>query len=304
MKELEIIKLYYYLCECYNTDLCWYCQRFSANISPSNEKITDEELLCIYFYCRIHEKKHSKKEIHDFATRYMKSWFPTLPNYANFNTRLNRLDACLLGLVPILLQFIENDDIVKNIEEDILLIDAFPIMLCSGKRKGKVAPEIADKTYNSTKNVYYYGVKMHTLAKKVTHKLPIIDFISITKASENDLMAFRPILNKLWNKSIFADKAYSDKPLNEELMQQQNSYIYTPVKLIKGELESTRQFKKAADDLFSTAVSTVRQPIESLFNWINELTGLQNASKIRATNGLYVHIFGAIASVLFKISGF
>ena len=69
-------------------------------------------------------------------------------------------------------------------------------------------------------------------------------------------------------------------------MNNQNSYIYTPVKLVKGESKETRQSKKAADDLFSSAVSSVRQPIESLFNWINVHTGLQNASKVRVTKGL------------------
>lgn len=304
MKSLELIKLYYYLCECYTTKLCWFSQRFSPNTSPSNQKITDQEILCIYFYCRIHENRHSKKSIHDFANRYMKSWFPNLPNYANFNVRLNQLHASILGILPILLQFIEDKFVIPNIQEDIVLIDAFPIMLCSGKRNGKVATEIADKTFCASKNVWYYGVKMHTVAKRVTKKLPLLDFISITKASENDLTAVRPILNQLVDKSIFADKAYSDIPLNIQLMKEQNTYIYTPVKLVKGESEQTRQFKKAADDLFSTAVSTVRQPIEALFNWINEVTDLQNASKIRATNGLFVHIFGAIAVCLLKIMSF
>jgi len=304
MKALELIKLYLYLCECYSTELCWYFQRFSPNTSPNNQKITDEEVLCIYFYCRIHENRHSKKDIYDFANRYMQSWFPNLPNYANFNVRLNQLQAIILGILPILLEFIEKQHIVKNIQEDILLIDAFPIMLCSGKRNGKVATEIADKTYCASKNAWYYGVKMHTVAKRVTKKLPLIDFISITKASENDLIAVKPILHKLVNKSIFADKAYSDIALNIQLMKEQNTYIYTPIKLVKGESDQRRQFKKAADDLFSTAVSTVRQPIEALFNWINELTGLQNAAKIRATNGLLVHIFGAIAVCLFKIMNF
>ena len=207
MKALELIKLYLYLCECYSTELCWYFQRFSPNTSPNHQKITDEEVLCIYFYCRIHENRHSKKDIHDFANRYMQSWFPNLPNYANFNVRLNQLQAIILGILPILLEFIEKQHIVKNIQEDILLIDAFPIMLCSGKRNGKVATEIADKTYCASKNAWYYGVKMHTVAKRVTKKLPLIDFISITKASENDLIAVKPILHKLVNKSIFADKA-------------------------------------------------------------------------------------------------
>jgi hypothetical protein len=91
MRELELIRLYYYLCECYDNELCWHCQRFSLNSSPNNEKITNAELLTIYFYCRRYENRHKKSEIYDYASRYMKSYFPQLPNYANFNTRINAL---------------------------------------------------------------------------------------------------------------------------------------------------------------------------------------------------------------------
>ncbi|MEY4926166.1 MAG: hypothetical protein RI894_602, partial [Bacteroidota bacterium] len=281
MKELALIQLYYYLCERYDAELFSYCQRFSNNATPTNEKITNEELLCIYFYCRRYEQRHKKKEIYDFANRFMKSWFPNLPTYANFNSRINQLHSAILGLIPMMLQHIENEALVAGIQPDIALVDAFPIMLCSGKRRAKVARELSTKTYCATKGVYYYGVKMHTVATKVDKKIPLIEFIGITPASDNDLAALRPILPKLHGKSIFADKAYADIPLNEQLMKTQNTYIYTPVKLIKGEAVEMRQIKKAADDLFSTAVSAVRQPIESLFNWINELTGLQNASKVR-----------------------
>ena len=99
MKELELISLYYYFCECYDKELRWYNQRFSHNCSPSNEKLTDEELLTLYFYCRRYENKHLKSEIWDFANRFMRSWFPSLPAYANFNNRLNRLSDALLALV-------------------------------------------------------------------------------------------------------------------------------------------------------------------------------------------------------------
>ena len=42
MNEIKLIALYYYICECYNTELCWHCQRFSNNSQPD---FTDEELL-------------------------------------------------------------------------------------------------------------------------------------------------------------------------------------------------------------------------------------------------------------------
>ena len=178
------------------------------------------------------------------------------------------------------------------------LVDAFPILLCSGKRKGKVAPELSDKSFCATKGIYYFGVKLHAVAFPMPKTLPFPELIGMTPASENDLTAIRPILPQLAGKAIFADKAYVDHSLNEQLMKDQNTYIYTPVKRVKGETEAVRQFKKAADDLFSTAVSVVRQPIESLFNWINEKTKLQNASNVRSSQGLIIHVFGAIAAAL------
>ena len=297
MRELELIRLYYNLCECYDNELRWYCQRFSPNSSPSNEKITDTELLTIYFYCRRYENKHKKSEIYDYACRYMKSYFPQLPNYANFNTRINALNHIMIALMPIMLQYIEDQNIVKNFSQEISLVDAFPIMLCSGNRSAKVARELSDKSFCATKNRYYYGVKMHMVARRVPNSIPFMDFVSITPASENDMVAFKPIMPKLAGKAIFADKAYSDIGFNERISKQQDTYIYTPVKLVKGQTLNQRQFKKAADDLFSTAVSRVRQPIESLFNWINEKTDLQNAAKVRATNGLMVHILRAFTKL-------
>jgi hypothetical protein len=51
----------------------------------------------------------------------------------------------------------------------------------------------------------------------------------------------------------------------------------------------------AADDLYSHADSSVRQPIEYFFNWLIENTDIQRASKVRSTKGLLVHVFGKLA---------
>jgi hypothetical protein len=298
MKELELIRLYCYLCDCNDNVLCIYHQRFSRNSAPSNEKLTDVELLTIYFYCRRFENKHIKTEIYDYANRYLRSWFPDLPAYANFNTRLNNL----ANSIPYLINLILSDlQVAENqfVEKSISLIDSMPIMLCSGKRKGKVAPELSEKSFCSTKGIYYFGVKLHAVAFCRKGKLPFPEYLLITSAAENDLEAIRPVLPQLANRFVFADKAYSNKELHADLLKNSQTTIYTPVKLIKGESETTRQFKKAADDLFSRAVSTVRQPIESWFNWLIEKTGIQAASKVRATKGLILHVFGAIAAALF-----
>jgi hypothetical protein len=54
-----------------------------------------------------------------------------------------------------------------------------------------------------------------------------------------------------------------------------------------------------ADQWLSRAVRQVRQPIESLFNWINEKTGIQKASKVRSSSGLLVPVFGRWAAAMF-----
>jgi hypothetical protein len=50
---------------------------------------------------------------------------------------MNQLAAAILALIPIMLQHIENQELVKNIPHEIALVDAFPIMLCSGKRSAR-----------------------------------------------------------------------------------------------------------------------------------------------------------------------
>ena len=172
------------------------------------------------------------------------------------------------------------------------------IITCSGKRAGKVAPQLTDKGYCSTKKLHYYGAKLHSIAFHRPGTLPLPEFFSLTKASEHDLNAVREILPHLANRALVGDKAYSNEELNEALQQQAGSYIYTPVKLVKGETQAIRQFKHAADKLFSTAVSRIRQPIESLFNWIIEKTDIQRASKVRSRQGLIVHVFGKIAAAI------
>ncbi len=65
--------------------------------------------------------------------------------------------------------------------------------------------------------------------------------------------------------------------------------------------DEIKQFNKAVDDLFLTAVSRVRQPIEALFNWLIEKTDIQRASKVRSTKGLLVHIFGKLSAAFIQL---
>jgi len=291
MDYIKLIALYSYIYECYNRELRWHCERFSNNSSP---EFTDEEVLTIYIFVMTEEEKFKVKSIYDFTRKHLHSWFPKLPSYQTFNDRLNRLAS----VFPLLAARLLRDVDTTGAQFGISLLDSMPIITCSGKRAGKVAPEITDKGYCSTKKLHYFGAKLHGIAFRRAGTLPLPEFFSMTKASEHDLSAVREILPQLYRRAVFGDKAYSDKGLEDVLQKENDVCIYTPVKLIKGETEAIRHFKKAADKLYSTAVSRIRQPIESLFNWLNEKTEIQRASKVRSNKGLIVHVFGRIAAAI------
>lgn len=171
-----------------------------------------------------------------------------------------------------------------------------PIITCSGKRTPKVALEITDKSFCSTKNLYYHGLKLHALAFWRPNGLPHPESFVITPASENDLNVFKQNWSDIENRTFWGDKIYYDNPFFEKLAKEKNSIMYTPVKAIKGTPTNIKQRDRAANDLFSKAVSKIRQPIESFFNWLIQKTDIQRASKVRSTKGLIVHVFGRIAA--------
>ena len=185
----------------------------------------------------------------------------------------------------------------QNNENILGLTDSMPIIMAQRGRRfhAKVAPEIATKNgYCATKKLHYYGVKLHAIASRQKGTLPIPVCLGLTDAGTHDRKAFEQILPALPSNMIecYADKAYQIEA--NSVLIQHHITLLTPVKKQKGQT-----FLDAADQWLSTAISQVRQPIESLFNWINEKTGIQIASKVRSYQGLMVHVFGKLAAALF-----
>lgn len=291
MQQLKLIALYYYICEVYDRELRWHCQRFSPN--STEPTFSDAELLTCYLFSMIEEQKYQIKAIWTYIDKYWGDWFPQLPSYQAFNSRLNRLS----GVFPLLLEHILRDIPQREtIRKDISLVDSFPIMLCSHKRSAKVARALSDKGYCATKNQHYYGLKLHMIGFLQPGGLPFPEYIQVSPASWHDLQAVRNILDQLPNRVIVGDKIYSDKELKTRLRKDNDSDILTPVKLVRGQSDWERAFNRAADGLFSTAVSRIRQSIESIFNWLIEKVDLQNASKVRSLKGLIVHLFGRLSA--------
>lgn len=280
-----------YICDLYDIELKYYCHRQSNNSSPA---FTDQEVMTIYLFTGHCQKYFQIKDIHSFAKEYLFSWFPKLPSYQAFNNRLNMLSEAF----KILSQRLLSSSIPKDCDFDISLVDSFPIITCAGRnRVGKVATEIINKGFCSTKNQYYYGLKLHALAFRRPKRIPFPESLIFTGAEENDLTVFKSIWGEnISDRRIFGDKIYSDfEYFNEQKKQKQNIEMLTPVKGVKGQSEQEKQRNKAYNDLFSSAVSKVRQPIESFFNWLEEHTTIQRAQKVRSTSGLLIHTMGKIA---------
>lgn len=263
-----LISIFVYISEQYNTHLWPFCQRMSNN---SNPKFTDEELLTIFIY-GIMQRRFELKDIYNYAHNHLMEWFPHLPSYVAFVQRLNRFES----LFPMLIELILNDFSGSDIVQQIRLIDSMPIILAKAKRssKAKVANQFANKGY-------------------CEGTLPLPEYIGLTPASDHDLPTFCQISYLLKEGEVYADKAYVDELLKQLLEQEQQVKLNTPVKKEKGQ-EKLYLFEQ----LLSTSVSRVRQPIESLFNWIQEKTHIQIASKVRSYNALMVHVFGRLAAAI------
>ncbi len=293
-KTLKIIEIYFYICKRYDEDLKYFCERFSNNNKP---ELTDQEIMTIYLYTVHEEQRFKVKQIHRFANEYLRSWFPELGSYQAFNNRLNRLSEAFKELVKPLLEEFKPEDCCLNHS----LLDSMPIITCSGRRVPKVAPEIVDKGVCSSKGMYYHGLKLHALSFRRIDKLPFPEQLLITPASVNDLSVFKQAWYNIADRCFFGDKIYYNKDFFANLEKVNNSVMLTPVKAVKGQSDEEKQRNKAADDLFSKAVSKVRQPIESFFNWLIEKTDFQKASKVRSTKGLLVHVYGKLAAAFINL---
>jgi len=287
-----LVRIYLFVCQRYRRRLRAAAQRQSNNSQPD---FTDEEVLTVYLFGLI-KKRRTITEIYDYIADHFSEWFPEMPSYQGYNRRLCRLSAVFAPLVEEALAEVDDEE---TRQEAVRIADSIPIMMAKQKRSSQasVASEFADKGYCSSKGVFFYGVKLHVVAERRPHAMPLPRRAGLTPGSENDLTALRQALPEIKGGQLYGDKAYSDGPMKERLAQEQDLDVFTPVKKKKGQNRLS-----AADKLLSKAVSRVRQPIESLFNWINEKTGIQCASKVRSYQGLLVHAFGRLAAAMLLLA--
>lgn len=286
-KYTQLIELYCAVCHHYNNTLVAEAQRQSNNFCP---KFTDEECITTYIWGIINQK-FTVRGCYDFIQDYYGDWFPELPSYQAYNNRVCYLADAFKGLAHALLGGLGLDPTHAD-----FLTDSMPIVVAGPSRSGraKAAAELCDKGYCASKDMYYYGIKLHTVAQCNYKAMPTPALMTISKASEHDLNIAKQMLGDAANIRVFGDMAFIDKTWQSNMQAERNVAILTPVKRVKG-VEALQ----AADKLFSAAVSSVKQAIESLNNWLIEKTNIQRASKVRSASGLLAFVFARIACACF-----
>ena len=293
---IRLIELFCYVSDLYHNILEAEVQRFSPNALP---KFTDEEAIATYIW-GMRQGYLCTKAIYTYIVIHFEDCFPKIPCYQEYVRRINLLSPAFIALAGFLAEMGESLDIIPGES----LMDSFPIVLASGPRmkQAKVARECRSEGYCASKDMYYYGVKLHAIGFRRPGSLPIPECLLVTSAAIHDLTALRNVLESAHQRKFFADKAYIDENLRVTLAGN-SSVIFTPIKRKKGQSGWERHFDHAANALFSTVVNRIRQPIESLFSWLEQKTGLQRASHVRSSMGLCSFIFSRLAFCLLLLLG-
>ena len=133
----------------------------------------------------------------------MSTFFDT----TSFSYRINKLAPAFQALAEHWLSVID-----KHME---YIVDSCPIILAKGPRSGqaRVANELCEKSYNSSRKEWYYGIKLHAVVAHKPSHLPIPLSLMASGAVQHDLPAAKQILEDhlvLVQGRLYADKAYTD----------------------------------------------------------------------------------------------
>ena len=156
MKQTTLIMLYCTVYDNHST-IEARMQRLSNNRFP---KFSDEECITAYLWGKL-EGRLTRKDVYNFIRDYWHDWFPDLPSHQAFCRQLNNLAPAFQALSEIWSGILH-----ANFEESVqYIVDSCPIILAKQAQSGiaKVSKDYCDKSYNSSRKEYYYGVKLHAI---------------------------------------------------------------------------------------------------------------------------------------------
>ena len=293
MWQIHLITLYCAVCKYYDTILHVEMQRLTNNSRP---QFSDQEMITVYLWGTL-QGLREVKAIYTYTARHLKDWFPALPSYQAFNRRFGDLCMAFARLAECFVDERTTDGYDLNS----LIIDSMPIWLARLSRsdRAKVAREICAKTYNASRDEWYYGIKLHAVVQDRYKQLPSLRAATLSAANVHDLPVAKEAMELfgVWEGTLFGDKAFVDAQWAQTLRDNNHLELATPHRRIRGEVDPF-----PGGNCAETFISSIRQKIELFFNWLSSKTGIQCASKVRSLKGLLSHTFGKLAAALASLA--
>src|SRR5262249_19314460 len=129
------------------------------------------------------------------------------------------------------------------------------------------------------KQTRFHGARLQVIARRQSERLPLPQQIWLCAASHHDSKSFVEQAPRLPETVLFGDLAYPTPEIKAQLAAQQTR-LMAPQKKPKGsDLSPEEQY-------YNRLVRGLRQPIESLFPWLEEKTGIQTAIQVHSNDGL------------------
>ncbi|SQB13798.1 transposase [Streptococcus dysgalactiae] len=250
------------ICHQLYRDYCPEGLKHRRNISLS--KVSDESLLVLLV---LQAELGIKSQRHFYRICQL---FPC--GHLLERSRFNRRARQLIWLVQVIRQAMN----ARISPDTIVIIDSFSLPLCQPVRnhRAHIFKGVADIDYNTSKHLWFYGFKVHTL---VTLSGYILNYV-VTPASVHDIKAVHELLEECDQSIILADLGYLSRELKNNL-EQKGYQLWTPL----------RQNMTGAKQHNHWRVMAMRRTIETRFSELCSLFDIEH-TLTRGVTGLQLRI--------------
>ncbi len=187
-------------------------------------------------------------------------------------SRFNRRTKQLILLVQLIRQALSG----AISPDTIVIMDSFPLSLCQPIRNhsAMIFNDVADIGYNATKNLWFYGFKVHML---VTLSGFILNYV-VTPSSVYDIKVVDELLEGCRQSVVLADLGYLSQELKDRL-EQKSYYLRTLL----------RQNMVGAEQHNHWQLLVMRRTIETRFSELCALFDIEH-TLTRSIRGLQLRI--------------
>ncbi|MEY8735976.1 IS982 family transposase [Lactobacillus sp. AN1001] len=231
------------------------------NISLS--KVSDIDIISEYFLMLLIRQKSQR-----FFFKLFPVLFPrrTMLERSRFNRRLNQL-------LPVINAIRVNLTKHVIIPDDTAIIDSFPVLVCNPIRnfRAKLFKGVANIGFNATKNISFYGFKVHMCTTTSGY---ILNYV-VTEASVHDAKVAETLIDKCPASKILADVGYVGQKLQDNFAQK-GYQLWTPYRSnMKKAKEHNKSSLKKIRRRIETYFWILNNKFEIEYNTVHTLTGFQ-----------------------------